>query len=75
MIDCTGCNSVIWKEVHANILKEPLLCTETNEISEENSDTQLFEAGKYKGMALLGGHRPLTIEKGFFAHYLGLILH
>jgi hypothetical protein len=37
--------------------------TETNNTSTESSDTQLFGAGKFKGVALSGGFHAHLLQK------------
>ena len=48
-----------------NILKGIIASTETNNTSEQSSDTQLFGAGKFEGVACLGGRQASFQQKGY----------
>ena len=61
----------IFPPVFFNILKEPLVCsTETNDTSNESSDTQLFGAGKFEGVAKSRGSHASLLKKAYFFDFL-----
>jgi hypothetical protein len=45
--------------------------TETNSTSKESSNIQLFATGKFKGVALSGGHHAPLAPKAYFVEFYG----
>ena len=52
-------------------LEGTIASTETNNTSKKSCGIQLFAAGKFKGVALSGGHHAPLPPKEFFVEFYG----